>query len=212
MSDSPLEIPKLVITPSTPQTDPSPVPTLNSIRRLTLSVTTGRTLLDQIESSRPRGRKETQTHYLSPTSPTSRPQAHLLRRAGEHPRRGRGTAATLVFIAIAFLLVVTSALLSPETIAGLVPGKGRGWMVNVNDRVGAWETSQGTAEQVDNIATSLETSAEDSHTEHASEDAHAHTTTGPVMSNDAWKSYLRRRDQVTGQAGPTAHIEAWDFH
>lgn len=43
-------------------------------------------------------------------------------------------------------------------------------------------------------------------------DAYITATAGPVMSHDAWKTYLKRRRQVMGGAGTTAHIEAWDFH
>ena len=44
----------------------------------------------------------------------------------------------------------------------------------------------------------------------------AHKTAGPVMSHDAWKSYLKKRQQMMGRGttgtGPSSHLEAWDFH
>jgi hypothetical protein len=43
-----------------------------------------------------------------------------------------------------------------------------------------------------------------------------HKTAGPVMSHDAWKSYLKKRQQMmgrgSGSTGPSSHLEAWDFH
>ena len=35
---------------------------------------------------------------------------------------------------------------------------------------------------------------------------------GPAMSTGAWEAYLRSRETVTGQAGPTTTLDAWDFH
>lgn len=48
------------------------------------------------------------------------------------------------------------------------------------------------------------------------ESMEAHNTAGPVMSHDAWKLYLMKRQQMMGRGttgtGPSSHLEAWDFH
>jgi hypothetical protein len=48
------------------------------------------------------------------------------------------------------------------------------------------------------------------------ESMEAHKTAGPVMSHDAWKLYLKKRQQMMGKGattkGPSSHLEAWDFH
>ncbi len=34
----------------------------------------------------------------------------------------------------------------------------------------------------------------------------------PTLSEEAWKAYLRRRETVTGLAGPMTTLDVWDFH
>lgn len=214
--DTPLEIPRLVITPSTPQDHP-PSPYSSTGRRPTLA--RSQSLLEQIDdatipiiSHQSQRRKE----LLAPiiTIPTS----------GRYsPRAGRGTAASLILVALAFMLVVSSALLSPETVTGLLHSeriwmtKGR-WTDDTGTRAQGAAGPWGVAEKGDSTLAKDEIDSRSTTYQYAYagvdsfETAASYETAGPAMSHETWRSYLRRREQVTGRAGPTAHLEAWDFH
>lgn len=242
------EIPRLVITPSTP-TDDLPIPMMGRGRRPTLFRT--QSLLDQMDNQLPLHPSipNTATRRSSPSSSSgSSSKVRLDKKSaaagfhhitpldvGTRQRPGRGTAASLVLVALAFLLVLSSALLSPESITALLHSETE-WMasdkiqfIGANTNTPASEPytmdeNQFQQSHHDNddgkeiespLTLKEEEPSRDPRTEIVieteTESEKYHTTTG-VMTNNAWRSYLKRKEQVTGQAGPTAHLEAWDFH
>lgn len=239
-TDTPLEIPRLIITPSTPTDDP-PIPKMGRGRRPTLF--RSQSLLDQIDTvpipvhnltttttRRSKSRTEKEGKYHHHLTPLLAVQASTNRQT----RPGRGTAASLVLVLLALVLVISSALLSPETITSLLHSETE-WMAS--DRVEMWtpvaqtpivdhaahqsghyeeedETSDSHSTSTSTAIGSEEPLSRDPRLEHTDTNLEIehHTASGPVLTNDAWRSYLRRKEQVTGQAGPTAHLEAWDFH
>jgi hypothetical protein len=277
---TPLEIPRLVITPSTPTDDP-PKPKSGRGRGRRPNLFRSQSLLDQIETtttpspiptspasshfgtrspsgsgfgfgfgSRNDKKEANGYHHLTPFDSTLPAHSHPPPLAhSTRTRSGKGTAASLILVALAFVLVISSVMFSPESITGLLHSETE-WMAS--DRVEMW-VGHGVKTQQDtntenlasgsdlitgiNLHTHTYTSHYDDdldsgdsisstfsendrpsrdprtelHTETESE-VEPHTTTGPVLTNDAWRSYLKRKAQVTGQAGPTAHLEAWDFH
>ena len=271
-TETPLEIPRLMITPSTPTDDP-PVPQFDFGRGRRPSLFRSQSLLEQIDSqiplnpavptrrsspSKSRPEKEGMQgyhHHLTPFPFDSKSTSTVAATARQN-RPGRGTAVSLLLVALAFLLVISSALFSSETITALLRSETE-WMAS--DRVEMWigaktsESGSGSSptdhdhdddDQINTLYPShydedeLESSdttsvmnwnngpSRDPRTEQSTEidtvDTGAEiehhttttttTTTGPVLTKDAWRSYLKRKELVTGQAGPTAHFEAWDFH
>lgn len=255
---SPLEIPRLVITPSTPTDDP-PIPQLGFGRGRRPTLFRSQSLLDQIDqhnriqnptiptmsttrrSSRLEKDKDKMQghHHLSPF-PLHSSSTNMI--TARQNRPGRGTAVSLLLVGLAFMLVISSALFSSETVTGLLHSE-KQWMAsdrvewiatgtNANARITS--ESESESAMIDEIIhPQLELQPSHYEEDDDSNDGHGgdpmmdhlteldtgtevevehHTTTGPALTNDAWRSYLKRKDQVTGQAGPTAHFEAWDFH
>ena len=248
--ETPLEIPRLVITPSTPTDDP-PVPILGRGRRPTLF--RAQSLLDQMDNQLPLHPHISSgtNRRTSPTSASASGSKVRLEKnsAGYHhltplelptrQRPGRGTAASLVLVALAFMLVMSSALFSPESITALLHSESE-WMAS--DRIpflgaNTHEIGSSTSTSSYDPQVQIQSTHYDDDDDHSFEDSNTrmnsehgpsrdprtetelelqieadseqeqHTTTG-VMTNDAWRSYLKRKEQVTGQAGPTAHFEA----
>lgn len=221
-----INIPRLVVTPSTPQDPPSPpTPPERGWRpRPRPTFARSRSLLEQIDAT------DEQKHLLAPIAPP--PGSHRV--APPPARARRGSAASLVLVLLALFLVVSPTLYGPEKMTDLL-GLGSAWAGEES-----W-TSDGDAARAGAAAQDVFPSALDSTAPvfghghghghdaidkatqytldpHDVESSHvevfAHETAGPAMSHDAWKAYLRRREQVIGRAGagPTAHLEAWDFH
>jgi hypothetical protein len=132
---------------------------------------------------------------------------------GPLPLHGKGTVASLILITVAFLLVMTSIVLSPETIVKII-GDQKKWAGDARKSFIALLDVEHPTHAHSHVGAERGMVV-DSHTRKSADmemDAHMTATAGPVMSHDAWKTYLRRRQQVMGGAGATAHIEAWDFH
>lgn len=117
---------------------------------------------------------------------------------------------------------MTSIILSPETIVRLI-GQQKKWagdarkslvaLMDVDHRHG-YGHDQARIPTDRGLVIDSYTRREDGRHEVSETllEVEAQVTAGPVMSHEAWKTYLKRRRQVMGGAGPTAHIEAWDFH
>lgn len=244
--DTPVEIPRLVLTPSTPTDDPPPIS--NRGRRPTLF--RAQSLLDQMDNTLPLNPGISTTTTLRRSSPDKKQGWHQLHPLDPHThsghgagigigtrqaRPGKGTAASLVLVALAFVLLLSSALLRPETITSLLHSQTE-WMasdpvewIGVGPETTSSEPADVQASDHDgeevggtdftmmnmNDGPSRDSRPEDPtqnvNTDTHTEDEH-HTDSGLVMTHTAWRSYLRRKEQVTGQAGPTAHLGVWDFH
>jgi len=248
----PLEIPQLIITPSTP-TDDIPLlagrPRLNAPRNQPLLQVTHPTpiTLTQGSSTAVRNRPPKNLHCAAPyvqsyplersqttstrssSSPSRIPRVRDRPRGqnrdeGPFPLHGRGTVASLILITAAFLLVMASVIFSPDTIVRVIreqqqwAGEARKSFMtlchmNVDHGLGHGHGhTQGDAQWGMTI-NSFDTK---NGAQGGSEEIHR--TAGPVMSHDAWKVYLRKRQQMmgqgqgTGRTGPSSHLEAWDFH
>jgi len=246
----PLEIPKLIITPSTP-TDDTPLlagrPRLNVPRNQPLlqpsrstpakhgrvhgSSTAMRTRPPPAKSQQQACALYDQSYRLErsplpsprrsqlPTVRESRRRPHSQPRAYDAmPLHSRGTTASLILITAAFILVIISFVMNPETLVRIIKHHNQ-WVGDARKSLMAiWELPGGhTQAEWGMTINSFNRQGHGQDQGQAQEaSAEAHKTVGPVMSHDAWKSYLKKRQQMMGKGatrkGPSSHLEAWDFH
>jgi len=246
----PLEIPKLIITPSTP-TDDTPLlagrPRLVVPRNQPLlqpRSTPAKQVRVQGSSSAVRTRPPPaksqqqacalydQSYRLerSPAPAPRRSQLPTVRESRTRPRgqprsydalplHSRGTTASLILITAAFILVMISFVMNPETLVRIINHQ-KEWVGDARKSLMAiWELPGGHTQAEWGMTInsfSRKGSEQEVQGQGKEELLEGHKTAGPVMSHDAWKSYLKKRQQMMGKAatgtGPSSHLEAWDFH
>jgi hypothetical protein len=246
----PLEIPQLIITPSTP-TDDTPLlanrPRLNAPRNQPLLQVSHPTPITIVSGSSTavRNRPVKESHCVGPyvqSYPLERSQTPSIRSTssriprvrdgprqsqsdeGPFPLHGRGTVASLILITAAFLLVMASVIFSPDTIVRVIreqqqwAGEARkSFMTLCHMNVDHGHTQGNPQWGMTINSFDTKSGGVGAGREHENSGA-VYKTAGPVMSHDAWKLYLKKRQQMMGQGqgagrtGPSSHLEAWDFH
>ena len=201
-----LALPKVIITPSTPL----PL-TAGSQTRLTRKTRCSRQrpLFEAFES---------EDDHLSP----------IHRPVQERPKK-LSIAISLVFLLVATLLVSTTLISISHPLEIILPSKvdrlgnlGRALQLRLrlafDVRQQQSSASNGRRSTLRNIPDSMMAqSAVSAITDRLDRPTSRKVDTadkraGPAMSNIAWEAYLQSRETVTGQAGPTTTLDAWDFH
>jgi len=207
-------LPQVIVTPSTPL---PPSPDLGWRSSSTSPP------LDQVRPRAIFNEEFADCHLLSP-GPA------LIHRS---PPKKRSAAISILFLLLAVVLVASSALCTSNTVLShpSFDQLGRlGRAIDLRLRLAIDLRRHHTLssklqsffrrnhpiqaiQAIDAASAITSASTSESHTavDHPSQAATV-TSAGPALSHHAWNEYLKQRERITGQAGPTALMEVWDFH
>ena len=211
---NPVDLPKVIITPSTPSFSPNPGKVDSTPSPRSRKPSLQRTLFEIVDPD---------PQHLSPSVPSQQSQLQLLQlqRAQRDRPRKHTTVSFVLLVCITLLISLTSMAVSSNDVMAQ-PSMERlsklSQAMNVRLRLALdirqHQSLSTTIQRLvkKNEDTQLRESLRSQVEESEERIEENENRSGYAMSSDGWRAYLRSRESVSGWAGPITTLDAWDFH